>query len=138
LCGYIFEPYVFELLENGGNFTCRKLVPGNTKEIPPDETLKIPPSKKEVAGRVLPDQTLNKLYVPRTRNYTAIDAWMHGIGAFQMTVGKRHGIKAAGKNDLGMLGNKLFWLLPPLYYNSFTRKSAPGVEQYAVLIPYPE
>jgi hypothetical protein len=29
LCGYIFEPYAFELLEKGGDSTCRQLVHGN-------------------------------------------------------------------------------------------------------------
>jgi hypothetical protein len=33
---------------------------------------------------------------------------------------------------------KLYWLLPPLYYHSFTKKSPQDIEQYAVLIPYPE
>ncbi len=36
LCGYVFEPYAIELLEKGGDFTCRQFV-GNTK-IKPDYT----------------------------------------------------------------------------------------------------
>ena len=31
--------------------------------------------------------------MPKTRNFTAIDAWIPGVGAFQMTVGKSHDIK---------------------------------------------
>ena len=85
-------------------------------------------------------QTCYQLYVPKTTNYTAIDAWMPGIGAFQMTVGKKHDIKSGARNDLAKLGefNKLYWLLPPLYYDSFTKKPPQDIDQYAVLIPYPE
>jgi hypothetical protein len=116
LCGYIFEPYAIELLERGGTFACRQLVYGNTKIKPNDTTLYIPPSKKIVVDRVLPDQTVNQLYVPKTKKYAAIDAWIPGIGAFQMTVGKKHDIKGKAGDDLAMLGeaNRLYWLLPPL------------------------
>jgi hypothetical protein len=140
LCGYIFEPYAIELLEKGGTFKCRELVHGN-KRIKPDETtLNIPLSIKTVVDKVVPNQTRNQLHVPKTTNYAAIDAWIPGIGAFQMTVGKKHDIKVGARDDLAMLGqgaNKLYWLLPPLYYHSFTKKSPQDIEQYAVLIPYP-
>jgi hypothetical protein len=52
---------------------------------------------------------------------------MPGIGAFQMTVGKKHDIKGGVRADLAKLGpgaNKLYWLLPPLYYNNFTKKNS--------------
>jgi hypothetical protein len=140
LCGYIFEPYAIELLEKGGTFECRELVHGN-KRIKPDETtLAIPSSIKTVVDKVEPNQTRNQLYVPKTTNYTAIDAWIPGIGAFQMTVGKKHDINCGARNDLALLGgaNRLYWLLPPLYYHSFTKKSPQDIEQYAILIPYPE
>jgi hypothetical protein len=140
LCGYVFEPYAIELLERGGVFTCRQLVCGNTKIQPIETTLDITPSEKVVVDRVSPHQTLDQLYVPKTKNYTGIDAWIPGIGAFQMTVGKRHNIKGRTKDDLAMLGggNRLYWLLPPLYYPSFTKKTPQDIEQYAVLIVYPE
>jgi hypothetical protein len=140
LSGYIFEPYAIELLEKGGAFKCRKLVHGN-KRIKPDETtLVIPSSTKMVVDQVVPNQTNNQLYVPKTTNYTAIDAWIPGIGAFQMTVGKKHDIKGGARGNLAMLGgaNRLYWLLPPLYYHTFTKKMPHEIDQYAVLIPYPE
>ncbi len=141
LCGYIFEPYAMELLEKGGEFTCRQLVHGNKKLKPADTVIAIPPSTRMVVDKVELGQTQNQLYIPKTRNYTAIDAWIPGIGAFQMTVGKTHDIKGGAKDDLAMLGqgaNKLYWILPPLYYRSFTKKSPQDIEQCAVLIPYPE
>ena len=88
-----------------------------------------------------PNQTRNQLHVPQTTDCAAVDAWIPGLGAFQMTVGKKHDIKVGAGDDLALLGqgaNKLYWLLPPLYYHSFTRKSPQYIEQYAVLIPYPE
>jgi hypothetical protein len=141
LCGYIFEPYAIELLEKGGTFKCRELVHGNRRIKPDETTLNIPLSIKIVVDKVVPNQTRNQLHVPKTTNYAAIDAWIPGIGAFQMKVGKKHGIKVGARDDLAMLGqgaNKLYWLLPPLYYHSFTKKSPQDIEQYAVLIPYPE
>ena len=141
LCGYIFERYAIELLEKGGTFACRELVSGKKKSNAPAEgSLEVPRSTKEIEDTILPTQLPNQLYVPKTKNYVAIDAWIHGIGAFQMTVGKTHDIKPAAKKHLAQLGkaNRLYWLLPPLYYHSFTKKSPFRIEQYAVLIPLPE
>lgn len=95
---------------------------------------------KMVVEKVAPNQIPDQLYVPKARNYTAIDAWIPGMGAFQMTVGKRHDIKDGASEDLAMLqgAKKLYWLLPPLYYHSFTKKPPQNIEQYAMRIPYPE
>jgi hypothetical protein len=140
LCGYIFEPHTIDMLENGGDFRCRKLVHGNKKAKPDETTLTIPSSVKQVADKVSLNQTRNQLHLPKTKNYAAIDAWIPGIGAFQMTVGKKHAIQGGARDDLAMLGqeaNKLYWLLPPLYYHSFTKKTPHDIDQYAVRIPYP-
>ncbi len=141
LCGYIFQSYAIELLEKGGSFKCRELVHGNRISGPFEWRLPIPSSNKTVVEQVVPNQTPYQLHVPRTTNYAAIDAWIPGIGAFQMTVEKKHDINDATRNDLAKLGqgaNTLYWLLPPLYYHSFTTPSAHDFEQFAVLIPYPE
>jgi hypothetical protein len=136
LCGYIFEPYAFELLEKGGDFTCRQLVHGNKKLKPADTVLTIPHSTRTVVDKVELGPTQNQLYIPKTKNYTAIDAWIPGIGAFQMTVGKTHDIKDSAKDDLVLLDNKLYWLLPPLYFKAFTKKPPQDIDQYAVKISY--
>lgn len=143
LCGYIFEPYAIDLLEKGGTFTCRQLVHGNTRDITANFELEIPPSinVRQTADNVETGQSPNQLYVPKTKNYTALDAWMPGIGGFQMTVGKSHDLKAECEQDLAKLGDgakKLYWLLPPLYYRSFTKKTPQTIDQYALLIPYPQ
>jgi hypothetical protein len=85
LFGYIFELYAMDLLERGGTFTCRQLVHGNTRNLPPDTQLVIPQSTRIVADKPESNHTFNQLYVPKTKNYTAIDVWIPGIGAFQMT-----------------------------------------------------
>jgi hypothetical protein len=138
LCGYIFEPYAIELLEKGGPFRYRKLVHGNTKDKPVEETLNIPSSIKEVVDKVEPNQTLNQLYVPKATNHPVIDAWIPGIGGFIMTLGKNQNVEGI-RHDLSRLGesNRLYWLLPPLHYHSFTKDDREDIEQYAVLIPYP-
>ncbi|KAG2959340.1 hypothetical protein PC120_g28165, partial [Phytophthora cactorum] len=63
------------------------------------------------------------------------------FGGFQMTVGKTHDIKGGAADDLAKLGpngNRLFFLLPPLYYKTFTKKTPQTIEQFAILVPYPE
>jgi hypothetical protein len=67
LCGYIFEPYAIEVLEKGGEFKCRWLVHGNTKQKPGDRKLCIPSSTKEVVDNVSSEQTHKKLYIPKTK-----------------------------------------------------------------------
>ncbi|EGZ26081.1 hypothetical protein PHYSODRAFT_485257 [Phytophthora sojae] len=65
---------------------------------------------------------------------------MPQFGGFQVTVGKTHDIKAGAADDLAKLGpdgNQLFFLLPPLYYKSFTKKGK-EIRQFAILVPYPE
>jgi hypothetical protein len=139
LCGYIFEPFALELLEKGGNFICRQLVHGSKKVKPTDVVLTITPSTRIVVDKVELGQRHNQLYIPKTKNYTAIDAWIPGKGAFQMTVGKTHDIKTGARDDLELLGTngkKLYWLLPPLYFKAFSKKIPHYIDQYAVKIPY--
>jgi hypothetical protein len=140
LCGYVFEQYAIELLEKGGTFPSRQLFHGNKKIKPNDGTLDILPSTKIVAERVLPSHTLHQLYVPKAKNYAAIDAWIPGVGAFQITVGKNHELNGRVENDLAELGEakRLYWVLPPEHYHSFTKKTPQSIEQYAVMIPLPE
>ncbi|CAJ0627472.1 12924_t:CDS:2 [Entrophospora sp. SA101] len=66
---------------------------------------------------------------------------MPNFGGFQMTVGKNHDIKGGTSSDLEKLGphgNKLYFLLPPLHFESFTKKTPQTINQFAILIPYPE
>jgi hypothetical protein len=138
LSRYVFEEYAIEMLEKGGKFTCRRLVGDTGKRLKPTETqLVIPPSLKTV-GKVSEKNTLNKLYVPTARIHATIDAWIPGIGGFQMTVGKSRDIVASFHDDVAKLGtNKLYWLLPPPYYGPFTKEILQSIDQYALLIPYP-
>ena len=142
LCGYIFEPYALDVLEKGGSFDCRLLLHGNTK---PQSTrthdkLYIPPSTKTVVDKVVAGQPQNQLHVPKTKNFTGIDAWIPGIGAFQITAGKTHDLEASVKDDLALLGpnaDKIYWLIPRLYVDSFANDNTID-HQYAVLIPFVE
>jgi hypothetical protein len=141
-CGYVFEHYTLELLEKGGQFTCRRLTHGNKKLKPKETCITIIPSKRIAVDRIELNQTKNTLYVPNTRNLTAIDAWIPGLGAFQVTISATHIIKGIDnyylKSVLGKNASKLYWLLPPLYYDSFSKKCPQEIDQYAVKIPYPK
>ncbi|KAI9093010.1 hypothetical protein DFS34DRAFT_269002 [Phlyctochytrium arcticum] len=73
----------------------------------------------------------NQLYLPITRNYVAIDAWMPRL--WWISIG-------GAEENLKMLGRgcaKLYWVLPPLYYDDFTRKFPVHIDQFALKINYP-
>ncbi len=86
------------------NFSCQQFFRRSEKNKPGDGTLEILLSTKIVAERVLPSHNLHQLYVPKEKNYAAIDAWIPGVGAFQITVGKNHDINGRVKEDLANLG----------------------------------
>ena len=156
LLGYIFEPYVIELLHKGGQWPVRKLeeeprtkaekknAVGACKEVveevPRDELFTI-----KASGRVDPCKDvkngleLNQLYVPMASNFRAIDAWMPGVGVFQVTVNPRHGINAGIAEQLEVLGRvKFYWCVLPDLYWTFTKKNPKNLDQYIICFPYPD
>jgi hypothetical protein len=141
LCEYIYDQHVIELLQDGGCFTCRKLVHG-VKRIKADETiLTIQPSTKRKADRILNSQRANQLYIPKRKDHKSIDAWIPGVGAFKMVSNEDYEMEDVNiEEDLSKLGegaNKLYWLLPRFTFDSFTKKSLHRIDQYAVYIPNP-
>jgi hypothetical protein len=63
---------------------------------------------------------------------------MPRFGGFQTTVRRKHEIKggvAADLAKLGVNGNKLYFLLPPQVYESFTKKAPETIEHFAIRIP---
>jgi len=135
-------------LQKGGEFDCWELVEGSTEKKPKGKiTVPSSPDPAIVAESVATDQKKYQLYVPKTLNLASIDAWMPAFGAFQMTMGKTHDLKDSADADIAKLGhggNQLFWVLPPKYFESFTKKNAKKnakkytFDQFAILIPYPE
>lgn len=142
LRGYVFESHSMDLLEKGGEFDCRELVGGRSpKKAKTKLTIPASVRPRQVVDRVEQGQPPNQLYVPKTPKYAAIDAWIPGIGEFQMTVGKTHTTNRAAEDDLPKLGpgsNCLLFLLPPEQFSSFTKKTPQIIKQYAVRIPHPE
>ena len=100
----------------------------------------IPSSTKIIVDKVLREHSFNQLYVPKRKNYPGINAWIPGVGAFQMTVGTRHKINHQARGDLVTLGieSKFYFALPPFIYSSFTKQKPQDIDQYAILILYPE
>ncbi|CEG50436.1 uncharacterized protein PHALS_08147 [Plasmopara halstedii] len=126
-------------LEQGGTSVCRELLSGISKRTPANGTIDVLLSSqpRQEAERVEVGQHSNQLFVPRTSNYTAIDAWVTQYGGFQI---KMHGISKGGvADDLAKLGsnvNRLFFLLPPLFYKAFTKRTPQTIERFAILVPY--
>ncbi len=109
---------------------------GKLKEI----VLSIPWSEKEIADEIRLDHSRDQLYVPRTKDSTAFDAWIPGIGAFKKSGGKVNSSRDGIRDDLAILGqdgNKLYWLVTPQLYPLFKKKEPMDIDQYVVRIPYP-
>jgi hypothetical protein len=140
--GKIFELYVIGKLEQGGQFSCRALSTNKRKhDSVAQSNLVIPPSAKISANGVSADHIPNQLYVPENRNHPAIDAWMPGIGLFQITINERHTISNMIHKDLKNCqrsDKKLYWFVPSKYYSTFTSKEPHSIDQYVVGIEYPD
>jgi hypothetical protein len=143
LCGYLFERHAIGVLEKGGTFACRQLLrsEGGASVNGEERQLTIAASNKALVADVAHDQDRNRLYTPIRRNFPGMDAWIPGVGGLQMTVGQTHRIHPSVEGNLLMLGegaNKLFWVMPPLYYRTFKKQNPYRIDQYAVSIPYPD
>lgn len=134
---FIFEAFAIEKLEKGGKFKCKELVAASVRTKPIPEDVEISPSTRQAVKKVAPDQEHDRLYVPEAKNYHGMDAWIHGKGAFQMTVGKKHAITSKAFDDIRILGNKFYWAVPPLHYEKFPKRGPPEIQEFALLIPYP-
>lgn len=137
LCKHIFEPHAMRLLELGGPFVCRKLLSTCKRSVKGEELIIDIPESHEpryTAERVQIGQTADQLYVPQSTSEGGIDAWIPNFGAFVFAVGKPHGITDQAAADVKKLGNRLFFLLPPNAFPSFTRKT---IEQFGICIPFP-
>ncbi|CEG45865.1 uncharacterized protein PHALS_02138 [Plasmopara halstedii] len=139
LCGYVFEPYSMDLLEQGGNFVYRKLLSG--ADMRKRDTNKrnrgnpVNEDEKKLYPTVIAASANSGAGGSRPTCQSAILRWIPD------DLGKTHDIKSGAADDLaklGQKGNRLFFLLPPLYYKTFTKKTPQTIEQYAILVPYPE
>ncbi|KAK1940477.1 hypothetical protein P3T76_007928 [Phytophthora citrophthora] len=140
ICECIFELYAMQLLELGGTFRYRNLqTEQNCENVVEDENdLFIPMSWRKFVDRVEVGQSIDQLYVPKLAKDVAIDAWMVGVGGFQL---KKYDIKSQAVDELALLGrdgNRLFFLVPPQDYDSFKKQKPLSIEQFALLIPIPE
>ena len=150
LTGYFFEKQAIDLLEKGGNFTYRRLADAanNTSSaaatqrtqaaVAETHLISIPASTRVIVNDVEPDQQQHCLHVPQNPSFPGIDAWIPGIGGFQVTINEKHSAHASVSQRLSRLGgagNKLYWVLPPRIYDTFTKRYSAEVDEYALLIP---
>ena len=84
-------------------------------------------------NQLLVNQESYQLYVPKSKTYKGIDAWMLSIGGFQITIATSHPIKSALTKDVKLPDKKLYWVLPAEKYPTFDHKALPNVEQFALL-----
>ncbi|KAH9150260.1 hypothetical protein AeRB84_006863 [Aphanomyces euteiches] len=136
LCGRAFEIYAMEMLEKGGSFQSRQLVRGSCNSKPKETNLIIPSSTRTFADTMSSAHLPNRLYAPKTKSLCTIDAWIPQLGGFQMTINSNEAMR--GDHEMyDSCGGKLFWLLPPTIYGSFSKEHPFSLDQYAVRIPYP-
>jgi hypothetical protein len=149
LTGYFFEKQAIDLLEKGGEFTYRRLANAASKAasastqhtqaaVAETHLISIPASTLVIVNDVEPDQQQHCLHVPQNPSFPGIDAWIPGIGGFQVTINEKHSAHASVSQRLSRLGgagNKLYWVLPPRIYDTFTKRYSAEVDEYALLIP---
>ncbi|KAI9334529.1 hypothetical protein BDR26DRAFT_822931 [Obelidium mucronatum] len=138
LCGYIFEMHAITELERGGTFRIRNLIRRGQGLKGGESTLIVPPSIRELRDSASANDVSKQLYVPNSGNHVGLDAWMSGVGGFQMTVGRKHGYKSETTDLLDVIGGPLYMLLPPLYFGSFPKSAPNNVLEFELLIEYPE
>ena len=133
-CERVFRLFALELLEKGGVFKCHRLGLGYKETL-----VTIPPSQMIIVDGFKANQTKNQLHIPRENSCSAFDAWIPGIGVFQMAFGKEFIAKPGAKDELELLGtsNKLYWLVPPFFYQCFDKKTNFEIDQYSMVICYP-
>ena len=142
ICGYAFQEHALQLLMAGGEFQIHTLLPN--KQRGPEQKLVIKKSPKGIINTdcVRESDLENVLYVPRSKTYADIDAWIPGVGGIQITLNKSHDFKGdqfrIDSPKLGRGTGKLYWAIPQQHYEDFTGKSAAGAfVQYAMMIPDP-
>ena len=144
LVGKFFELHALTILEKGADLNCVRLYHGGRRQSLP-ELLHIPRSHRVRCHRVSKTDAYHVLHVPILRTFAGIDAWISGIGGFQVTINNSHGISPRIKESLPIISagaNKLFWVLRQREFASFNARQPrvatlnhPELEQYAVEIP---
>ncbi|EGZ29790.1 hypothetical protein PHYSODRAFT_323252 [Phytophthora sojae] len=135
LCVYAFAPYAMFKLQWGGTFECRRLLTGNKRTLPDNEE-----DEETITTGFMGENVESMehgmeegvLYVPKKPKCVPLDAWVPGFGGFQIVVDAADDIKSGTAEALGKLGpdgNRLYFLLPPKRYQTFTKKSPQTIEQ---------
>jgi hypothetical protein len=147
LRGRVFEACVLDVLEQGGTFAIRQVHPEvpssatstvkrskNDNSQDKDLTVTIAPSTRVIVEKVDKGQNTGQLHVPESETYPAIDCWIPGTGAFQITVAKEHSFtgKVPDKlmTDLDLLGTEpktLYWVVPEENFLTFSGLSGLSV-----------
>ncbi|KAE9046800.1 hypothetical protein PR003_g1593 [Phytophthora rubi] len=142
LCMYAFEPYALYMLQCGGTFKYRRLFSGNKRPLPDNEedenSISVGFIREMVESM---DDGLNEyqLYEPKRPNCAPLDAWVPGFGGFRFVLDSADDIKpgtAEALKRLGPDGNCLYFLLPPIRYKTFTKRTPHTIEQFAICIPW--
>jgi hypothetical protein len=141
VAGKFFEQIALSRLAQGGEFVYR------SHDRTLNSIIKLRKSELTTVKEVTADQLEYVLYVPNNTKYPGIDAWMHGVGGFQVTLNAKHGLNARIRSDLPLLkggAHKLFWVVRPQEYESFEPPmpskvknafSYPVLKQYVLKIP---
>jgi len=134
LCGYVFQSHSIKELQKGGKFKIRDISSGRkgTLDLPctPDVQL------VDDVERGQPEL----LHVPTRRSFPGLDCWRPKKGGFQMTIAESHGIHSGvpfALQKLGPNGNKLYWVVSPRNFDTFTAKEMAGFRQYVLLMENP-
>ncbi len=138
--GTKFQEFALQKLQAGGEFECVELFGGGSRK--PLDPLHIHPKRHVTSDKVRPTDEDYVLYEPRSKTFAGIDAWMPGIGGFQITINLKHEVNKSLANDLPKLrggAHKLIWVLRENEFKHFKYRPIPEkyrkLKQYAIKIP---
>jgi hypothetical protein len=114
-----------DILRRGETFECCRLMPSGKRIT--QEPLVIQRSNHRFAKNPLSDQPDNVFYIPTDSNFVGMDAWIRGVGGFQITRNLQHDLTIKVKPHLYNLGqggaHKLYWVLRAEEFDSFSWKN---------------
>ena len=114
LAGKWFERHALQVLQSGKNFKCWN-INSRDRSSWTEETVAIFPRETKFVEKVCADQRDDVLYVPLSQTFPGIDAWVHGVGGFQITLNAKHALNASILKNLPLIkgegAHRLYWVL---------------------------
>ena len=137
----LFEKLAIESLARGGTFDCY-VIPAprageKTDNTPRDHgKVNIERSERKLVTGVSDQDEVGVLHYPTPVNYPGIDAWIPGVGLFQIAISDQHKLDPDKIEKYLRITktDKLYWVVPPSRFGEFKRNPAWTKDQFVLKI----